>query len=222
VKKENTGLLGCVGIVIAIAILIRFWYIFVIGLGLIIAFTYRKSIKNFYHKHSPLTMLIGCLTIIFMVVGIALTEAGFTDNNSTQKEKVAKTSDADNITEESSQTSNYDDEEESDQDLDDDVDESSSKDEDSIDDYDTENYSSDSDVSTEDTEESSSIESSSTSVSSQTGEWTTAPSGMVFVSDSNLYYSMVKNSNNFVTMPQKQADSEGAHRAPRGNEYARP
>ncbi|WP_420328036.1 hypothetical protein [Lactiplantibacillus plantarum] len=56
----------------------------------------------------------------------------------------------------------------------------------------------------------------------QNGGWTTAASGMVFVSDSNKYYTNVKNPGNYQYMTQSAADNSGAKPAPRGNQYARP
>lgn len=56
----------------------------------------------------------------------------------------------------------------------------------------------------------------------QKGGWTTAASGMVFVSDSNKYYTSVKNPGNYQYMSQSAADNSGAKPAPRGNQYARP
>ncbi|TPV67448.1 hypothetical protein FJ911_02010 [Lactiplantibacillus plantarum] len=56
----------------------------------------------------------------------------------------------------------------------------------------------------------------------QNGGWTTAASGMVFVSDSNKYYTSVKNPGNYQYMTQSAADNSGAKPAPRGNQYARP
>ncbi|MDO7801508.1 hypothetical protein Q7L46_00650 [Pediococcus acidilactici] len=93
---------------------------------------------------------------------------------------------------------------------------------------DTDGTSSESDtdsIASRDVEESINDESSSSTEevsSTQEGDWTVAGPGMVFVSDSNLYYSRVKNPGNFQYVSQQDADSSGAHRAPRGNEYARP
>lgn len=108
-------------------------------------------------------------------------------------------------------------------------DESDSSEEASSDeDYDTDGTSSESDtdsIASRDVEESINDESSSSTEevsSTQEGDWTVAGPGMVFVSDSNLYYSRVKNPGNFQYVSQQDADSSGAHRAPRGNEYARP
>ncbi|MCW6101601.1 hypothetical protein [Lactiplantibacillus plantarum] len=56
----------------------------------------------------------------------------------------------------------------------------------------------------------------------QNGGWATAASGMVFVSDSNKYYTSVKNPGNYQYMTQSAADNSGAKPAPRGNQYARP
>jgi DNA-entry nuclease len=54
------------------------------------------------------------------------------------------------------------------------------------------------------------------------GPWTVAASGMVFVSDTNKYYSEVKNPNNYQYESQSQANASGAIQASRGNQYARP
>ncbi|PWF99498.1 DNA/RNA non-specific endonuclease [Levilactobacillus bambusae] len=79
---------------------------------------------------------------------------------------------------------------------------------------------------------SSTAESSSTSSVSQStetpvkpttnGQWTIAGSGMVYVSDSNKYYSKVMNPNNYEYMSQTAAVSNGATQAIRGNQYAQP
>ncbi|WP_460648518.1 DNA/RNA non-specific endonuclease [Lactococcus garvieae] len=53
------------------------------------------------------------------------------------------------------------------------------------------------------------------------GEWTTAAPGMVFVSDSNKYYSSVTNPGNYRYMTEAEA-SNIAEPAKRGNQYARP
>lgn len=54
------------------------------------------------------------------------------------------------------------------------------------------------------------------------GGWTIAGSGMVFVSDSDKYYSEVKNPNNYHYESVFQANASGATQASRGNQYARP
>lgn len=61
-------------------------------------------------------------------------------------------------------------------------------------------------------------------VNSQTkqGQWTVAGAGMVFVSDSNKFYSEVINPGNYQYMSQTKAEASGATRAARGNQYARP
>ncbi|GAK48698.1 deoxyribonuclease [Secundilactobacillus oryzae JCM 18671] len=71
--------------------------------------------------------------------------------------------------------------------------------------------------------------STSTAQSSQTshsptksGEWTIAGQGMVYVSDSDKYYSRVTNPGNYQYVTESQAMSQGAQRASRGNQYARP
>ncbi|WP_029344468.1 DNA/RNA non-specific endonuclease [Lactococcus lactis] len=53
------------------------------------------------------------------------------------------------------------------------------------------------------------------------GEWSVAAPGMVFVSDSNKYYSSVTNPANYRYMTQAEASSI-AQPATRGNQYARP
>ncbi|PFG88308.1 deoxyribonuclease [Lactococcus lactis] len=53
------------------------------------------------------------------------------------------------------------------------------------------------------------------------GEWSVASPGMVFVSDSNKYYSSVTNPANYRYMTQAEASSI-AQPATRGNQYARP
>lgn len=239
-KKGNVGVLGCVGIVLFIGLLIRFWYIIVIGLGIMGIFIYKESIKEFYNKKPQIVLLVGCLTIAFLIIGIAATEVEFSDNHNSSTEKVAKTSDNDSDEKssdseesdiESSDDESSNDNEESDTESDDDYDfedvddESSNSDENSNDSsgIDTDSASTDNDVKNSSNVTSSS--SSTTTVASSTtgtGEWQPAPSGMVYVSDSNLYYSMVKNPDNFASMSPAEAEAQGAHRAPRGNEYARP
>ncbi|KRL23125.1 DNA/RNA non-specific endonuclease [Lentilactobacillus kisonensis] len=54
------------------------------------------------------------------------------------------------------------------------------------------------------------------------GQWTVAGAGMVFVSDSDKFYSEVINPGNYQYMNQSKAEVSGATRALRGNEYARP
>ncbi|KZK37682.1 glycoside hydrolase, family 25 [Lactococcus taiwanensis] len=54
------------------------------------------------------------------------------------------------------------------------------------------------------------------------GGWTIAANGYCFVSDSNLYYSKVKNPKNYRYMTRAQANSKGYHLAPKGNGYAQP
>jgi len=54
------------------------------------------------------------------------------------------------------------------------------------------------------------------------GNWTIAAPGMVFISNTNRYYSSVTNPQNYVYTTQDNADASGAVRAPRGNQYARP
>lgn len=57
---------------------------------------------------------------------------------------------------------------------------------------------------------------------STNGPWTVAASGMVYVSDSNKYYSEVKNPNNYTYESRSQANANGATQALRGNQYAKP
>ncbi|WP_246224867.1 DNA/RNA non-specific endonuclease [Lentilactobacillus kribbianus] len=54
------------------------------------------------------------------------------------------------------------------------------------------------------------------------GSWSVAEPGMVFVSDTQKYYSRVKNPGNYEYISEDAALSNGAQQAPRGNEYARP
>ena len=54
------------------------------------------------------------------------------------------------------------------------------------------------------------------------GNWTIAAPGMVFISNTNRYYSSVTNPQNYVYTTQDNANASGAVRAPRGNQYARP
>ncbi len=56
----------------------------------------------------------------------------------------------------------------------------------------------------------------------KTGEWTVAASGMVFVSDANIYYTSVKNPSHYQYITQSAADAAGDTIAPRGNQFARP
>lgn len=54
------------------------------------------------------------------------------------------------------------------------------------------------------------------------GNWASAAPGMVFVSNSNKYYTSVTNPGNYRYMSQSEADNSGFQRAQRGNQYARP
>ena len=54
------------------------------------------------------------------------------------------------------------------------------------------------------------------------GRWHVAAAGMVYVSDSNKYYSRVTNPGNYQYESQSQATASGATQASRGNQYARP
>ncbi|WP_034545220.1 DNA/RNA non-specific endonuclease [Levilactobacillus namurensis] len=56
----------------------------------------------------------------------------------------------------------------------------------------------------------------------QSGQWHVAASGMVYVSDSDKYYSQVTNPGNYTYESESKAQSSGATRASRGNQYARP
>lgn len=56
----------------------------------------------------------------------------------------------------------------------------------------------------------------------QSGGWTIAAEGMVYVSASNKYYSQVTNPNNYTYETKAAADASGAQQAARGNQYARP
>ena len=228
-KKESTGFWGCVGIVILFFLLIKFWYIIIIGLGIWAIYHYRKPIMDFYHRRPLIALVIGFFSVILLITGIAIAETPSSDTNSSKTEKVAKSSDdADEDIDESDEDDFDEDvvDSSSDNDIDDESD--SSEETSSDENYDTDDASSESDtdsVTSSDADESSNeVSSSSTKeVSSiQEGDWTVAGPGMVFVSDSNLYYSRVKNPGNFQYVSQQDADSSGAHRASRGNEYARP
>lgn len=54
------------------------------------------------------------------------------------------------------------------------------------------------------------------------GGWSTAATGMVFISNTNRYYSSVTNPDHYRYTTQAEADASGAHRAERGNRFARP
>ncbi|WP_353990266.1 DNA/RNA non-specific endonuclease [Pediococcus argentinicus] len=56
----------------------------------------------------------------------------------------------------------------------------------------------------------------------KSADWSVAAPGKVFVSDSNKYYSRVKNPDNFAYISQSTAQAEGDQPAIRGNEYAQP
>jgi DNA-entry nuclease len=56
----------------------------------------------------------------------------------------------------------------------------------------------------------------------QSGQWTIAAVGMVYVSASNKYYSQVTNPGNYTYETKDAAISSGAQQAARGNQYARP
>lgn len=64
--------------------------------------------------------------------------------------------------------------------------------------------------------------SSNTHSGTKSGQWTIAAAGMVYVSDSNKYYSQVTNPGNYTYESESAAQSSGATRAARGNQYARP
>lgn len=223
-KKESTGIWGCVGIVILFFLLIKFWYIIIIGLGIWAIYHYREPIMDFYHRKPFIALVIGFFSIILLITGIAIAETPSPDSNNPKTEKVAKSSDdSDGDTDESDEDV---DSSSSDNTADDES--SSSEETSSSEDNDTDNTSSESDtdsVASSRADESSNDESSSSTKgvsSTQEGDWTVAGPGMVFVSDNNLYYSRVKNPGNYQYVSQQNADSSGAHRAPRGNEYARP
>lgn len=54
------------------------------------------------------------------------------------------------------------------------------------------------------------------------GKWHVAPVGHVYVSESNKYYTRVKNPHNYTKETKAQAQKAGATEALRGNEYAQP
>ncbi|GEP19556.1 DNA/RNA non-specific endonuclease [Pediococcus argentinicus] len=56
----------------------------------------------------------------------------------------------------------------------------------------------------------------------KSADWSVAAPGKVFVSDSNMYYSRVKNPDNFAYISKSTAQAEGDQPAARGNEYAQP
>lgn len=64
--------------------------------------------------------------------------------------------------------------------------------------------------------------SQATNKTTKEGQWTVAAAGMVFVSDSQKYYSRVTNPTNYQYVSETQATANGATRAARGNQYARP
>lgn len=63
---------------------------------------------------------------------------------------------------------------------------------------------------------------SATQAGTKSGRWTIAPAGKVYVSDSNKYYSQVTNPDNYTCESESAAQANGATRATRGNQYARP
>lgn len=63
---------------------------------------------------------------------------------------------------------------------------------------------------------------STTHSGTKSGQWTVAAAGMVYVSDSHKYYSQVTNPDNYTYESESAAQSSGATRASRGNQYARP
>ena len=63
---------------------------------------------------------------------------------------------------------------------------------------------------------------STTHSGTKSGQWTVAAAGMVYVSDSHKYYSRVTNPDNYTYESESAAQSSGATRASRGNQYARP
>ncbi|AEV95147.1 DNA/RNA non-specific endonuclease [Pediococcus claussenii] len=66
------------------------------------------------------------------------------------------------------------------------------------------------------------VTSTTTAPTANAGGWTTAPTGKVFVSDSEKYYTRVKKPDNYELTTQASAEAEGAIRAIRGNQYAQP
>lgn len=72
------------------------------------------------------------------------------------------------------------------------------------------------------TNSSSSVSTKQNSAYTTNGSWTVAASGMVFVSNSNKYYSQVTNPGNYQYISQSSAQADGAQQASRGNQYARP
>lgn len=69
---------------------------------------------------------------------------------------------------------------------------------------------------------STSSEDTPTAPTSDAGGWTTDPAGKVFVSNSEKYYTRVKNPGNYELTTQSDAQAEGATQAIRGNQYAQP
>jgi len=63
---------------------------------------------------------------------------------------------------------------------------------------------------------------SNTHSGTKSGQWTTAAAGMVYVSDSNKYYSQVTTPGNYTYESKSKAQSSGATQASRGNQFARP
>lgn len=63
---------------------------------------------------------------------------------------------------------------------------------------------------------------SGTKSATKSGQWTVAADGMVYVSDSDKYYSQVKNPDNYTYESESKAQANGATQAARGNQYARP
>lgn len=70
--------------------------------------------------------------------------------------------------------------------------------------------------------QSSSTEDSTATPTSDASGWTTAPAGKVFVSNSQKYYTRVKNPGNYELTTLSNAQAEGATQAIRGNQYAQP
>lgn len=71
-------------------------------------------------------------------------------------------------------------------------------------------------------QQSSSSEDTSATPTSDASGWTTAPAGEVFVSNSQIYYTRVKNPGNYELTTPSNAEAEGARQAIRGNQYAQP
>ena len=180
-------------------LLIKLQYIIIIGLGIWAIYHYREPIMDFYHRKPLIDLVIGFFSVILLITGIAIAETPSSDTNSSKTEKVVKSSDDSDENIDESDEDDFDgdvDDSSSDNDVDDESDnlEETSSDED----YDTDEAISKSDTdsvtSSDDNESSNEVSSSSIEEvsSTQEGDWTVAGPGMVFVSDSNLYYSKLR------------------------------